>query len=141
MHEITTDVEIHGIARLSPVQRCLPDVLAQSVYAVVCATAFDAGVRVGNESALKELVSIVEVEMMHDAIAEHGSEHLALLGIADDESTWKAGPCIDHSEGRRIVRRDCPSGDARISQRSSSCAYDGPRRRMPHKGQTITVDV
>ena len=61
MHEVAPDVEVHGITAFRPVQRGLADVLLQSGYTVMRAASLYAGIRVGNECALKELVGISEV--------------------------------------------------------------------------------
>lgn len=92
VHEVAPDVQVHGVTRHGPVLTLLPDVHGQTLDAVVSAPSFDAAVGVLDESTFKELVTIVEVEVMDDAVSKQRSEDLSLLGVVDDESTWTVGP-------------------------------------------------
>ena len=60
--------------------------LPQPVDAEVRAASSDATVTVLYESTLENLMCIVEVEMMYDAVTEMGSEHLEAFGVGDDET-------------------------------------------------------
>ena len=135
MHEVTTNIERHGIGFLLPVMRGLAYVLAQMGYAVVGATTLDARITVGNKGPLKKLVGIAEVEMVHDAVAEHGSEHLALLGIGDDESISTVAPRIALSADHHTTRSGSLQDSPRTSAHTTYYAYDVLHRNRPHIGR------
>ena len=48
-------------------------------------------------------MGIVEIKVMNDAVAECRTEYLALLGIVNDESIWKARLCTALSANRRTT--------------------------------------
>ena len=104
VHEVAADVKVHGVARQRPVVTLLTYVHSQTFYPVVCASAFDAAVGVLDESSFKERVTVVEVEMMYDAVSKQRSEDFSLLGVVDNESTWTVGPYSDVSTDHRTAR-------------------------------------
>lgn len=77
--------------------------------------------------------------MMHDAVAEHGCEHLALLGIGDDESISTVAPRIALSADHHTVRSGSRPNLPQTSARRTSCACGVLRRRMPHRGRRAVV--
>lgn len=112
---------------------------AQSGYAVVGTSPFDARIRVGYEGALKELVRIVKVKMVYNAVAEHGSEHFALFGIFYHESTSRVVPRTSVSVDRHTTRSGFRLSSARTSARMTSCAYAVLHHSMPHIGRTAAA--
>ena len=90
VHEVAPDVHLQHPAGQLPVVALAAEVLLQAVDAVVRAAPLDAGVAVADKGALQRLVRVVEVEMMHDAVAKVGGEHFALLRVGDKEAL--AGP-------------------------------------------------
>ena len=64
--------------------------LTDATDAVVGATSFDAGITVGNESSLKQLVGVAEIEVMYDAVTECRTEYFAFLGVGNNKALrWK----------------------------------------------------
>ena len=105
------------------------------------ATSFDARIRVGNKRALEKLMGIVEIKVMNDAVAECRTEYLALLGIVNDESTWKARLCIALSANRHTTAPYSPSGSSAISARMTSSSYAVQRRRTQCIGRRAVAGV
>jgi len=89
VHEVAADVHFHDVARAGVVMALAADVLLKSLDAEVCAAALYATVRVVYEGALVQLVGVVVIEMVHYPVAELGGEHLAALGVGDDEAACK----------------------------------------------------
>ena len=104
VHEVAPDVQIHGITGHGPVLTLLPYVHSQTLDAIVCPSSFYAAVGVLDESTFKERVSVVEVEVVNDAVSKQRSEDLPLLGVVYDESTWTVGPYRYVRRGHRPVR-------------------------------------
>ena len=104
VHEVAPDVQVHGVARQRPVVTLLAYVHRQTLDAVVSASALDAAVGVLDESSFKERVTVVEVEMMYDAVSKQRSEDFSLLWVVDNESTWTVGPYSDVSTDHRTAR-------------------------------------
>ena len=77
---------------------------------------------------------------MHDAVAEHGSEHLAFFGIGDDESISTAAPRIALSTDHHTTHSNSLPDSPRISARRPSCACGGLRHRRPHRGRKGVED-
>ena len=73
--------------------------------------------------------------MVHDAVAEHGSEHFALLGIGDNESTSTVAPRIALSTDHHITRSGSLPDSPRTSAHTTSYAYDVLHRNKPHIGR------
>ena len=74
--EIATDVHLHHIAGHGVVLAFFLDVFFKPPDAIVCASFLDATEAVVNKCALKDLMRVIVIEMMYDAVAEFGSEHL-----------------------------------------------------------------
>ena len=85
-HEIASDIHLQHEARTGVVAAFFQDVALEPSYAVVRASAFDTAVAVLDEGALEQLVRVVEIKMMHNAVAEMGGKHLAPLGVGDDKA-------------------------------------------------------
>jgi hypothetical protein len=66
------------------------------------AAPFDAGITIGYKCALENLMGIVKIEVVDYPVSEHGSEHLALLGIVDDEALGRLCPI---ATGQQIVAK------------------------------------
>lgn len=86
MHEIAAYVHLQHVGSFLVVERGLTDMMFEAVDAIVCATALDAAVAVGDEGALEHLVGVVEVEVMHNAVAKVGGKDLAFLRVFDEEA-------------------------------------------------------
>ena len=52
----------------------------------MCATAFYTAAGVVNKGSFINLVRVIEIKMMHYPVDKLGCEHLAFLGIGDDET-------------------------------------------------------
>ena len=104
-------------------------------------TSFDARIAVGDKCALEQLMRIIKVKVMNNAVAECRTEYFALLGIVNDESIWKARPRNALKADRRTVAPCCPSELSSIAGRRtfSSCAWQ--RRRMLHIGRRAVAGV
>ena len=63
----------------------------QSSDAIVCSAFLDATITVGNKSPLQHLVGVVEIEMVHDAVAELRGDYLSHLWVGDDEASGRTG--------------------------------------------------
>ena len=107
----------------------------------MCATSFDARIAVGDKCALEQLMRIIKVKVMNNAVAECRTEYFALLGIVNDESIWKARPRNALKADRRTVAPYYPSGSSAIAARMTSSSYAGQRRRMLHIGRRAVAGV
>ena len=86
-------------------------------------------------------MGIAEVEMMNDAVAKHGSEHLALLGIGDYESISTVAPRIALSTDHHTTRSSSLPNLPQISARMPSCACGGLHHRRTHRGRKGVEDA
>ena len=91
VHKITPDIHLHHITGHGVVLAFFPNVFFEPPDAVMRTTSLDTTVAVVNESALIDLMRVIVIEMMHDAVAEVGGKHLSLLGVGDDEATGGFG--------------------------------------------------
>ena len=86
-------------------------------------------------------MGIIEIKVMNDAVTECRTEYLALLGIVNDESIWKARPCNALKADRRTVAPCCPSELSSIAARMTSLSYAVQRRRTLHIGRRAVAGV
>ena len=135
VHEITTDVQVHGVARLRPVLALLTYVHPKAVNAVMRAAPYDTRVGVLYESTFKELVAVVEVEMVHNTVSEHSREHFSLLRVLYHESTWTVGLYNVWSEDHRRAHPYSSSDVPRTYGHKTSWPCAGGHHRKQHKGQ------
>lgn len=89
MHEITSYIHLHDIARNGIVLTFLPDVLFQSFNTIMGSSVLDAAVCVVNESTFLKEMRIVVIQMVDNPVAELGGEHLAFLGVGDDKTSGR----------------------------------------------------
>ena len=86
VHKISANVHFQDIARFAVVLAFLQDMVSQSVDAEMSATMLDTRIAVENKSAFQHLMHVVVIQMMHDAVAEVGSENLAKFRVVDQEA-------------------------------------------------------
>ena len=92
VHEVAPDVQVQHIAFPLPVPALLAAEARHTPYAVVRAASLDAAVGVLDERPLEQVVRVVEVEMVYDAVPEHGGEYLPPLRVVHDEALRRLGP-------------------------------------------------
>ena len=108
MHEVAADVHLQHPAGLLPVLALATDMLFQAVYAVVRAAPLDAGIAVLDEGPFQQLVRIIIIKVVHDAVAEVGGKHLALLRVGDEGLTpFRFCPC--RANNKKDTAGRCPS--------------------------------
>lgn len=86
MHEIAPDVTIHGITRDGVIVALLADMPLQTLHAKMRATAFYAAVSVVDKGPFINRVRVIVIKVMNNPVDKLGCEHLAFLGIGDDET-------------------------------------------------------
>lgn len=86
MHEIAPDVTIHGITRDGVIVALLADMPLQTLHAKMRAPVLQTTVGVVDECPLEHFIGVIIIKVMHYPVAELGCEHLAFLGVGDDET-------------------------------------------------------
>ncbi len=91
VHEVAAYVHLEDEAGARVIATLAAYVLFEAAYAVMRAASRDAGIGVGDESPFVQFAGVVVVEVVDDAVAKVGGEHLAFFRVGDNEAGARTG--------------------------------------------------
>lgn len=84
--KIAPNVHLHHIAGHGIVLAFFPDVFCESPNAIMCASVLDTAIAVVNKSTFIQLMRVIVIKVMHDAVTKVGSKHFSYFRIVYDET-------------------------------------------------------